>query len=419
MATRTIANGGGNWNTAGTWVEGAVPTSADAVVATATSGNLTVDITNAICLTFIMTGYVGTLTISGSNKLTVNSTITFVAGMSVTGDGNLTIGNTTATLTSGGLTIPFYVTFAGGTKALEDNWTINNSAIATASTTLTSNTLYISGGLTVNTGCSFGNSSNTIVMNGTGTIVTINTGSINSVIVFNTAGTITIGALLRIAQGITYTAGTIDASTNSSQLVLLQYQATINTNGITWYDVDWGDSSSRTLPLGSALTCSNELSLRCTTASDRILTFSGAYNITCGTLSLEGGITVKIPAGRTITAQNSIIAISDQSYGTISLLSVTPSSAINLVYSGTAENMNIAGCIFTDVDASGSSVPIFNWCGGALTRTTNIYNIDASDFPAVADVKDTVVYAGGAYEGTYAGTYAGGGSISDVFGMVG
>lgn len=41
MATRTIANAGGTWSVAGTWVEGVVPTAADDVVATATSGNLT------------------------------------------------------------------------------------------------------------------------------------------------------------------------------------------------------------------------------------------------------------------------------------------------------------------------------------------------------------------------------------------
>lgn len=32
MATRTVSNSGGNWNATGTWVEGAIPTSADDVV---------------------------------------------------------------------------------------------------------------------------------------------------------------------------------------------------------------------------------------------------------------------------------------------------------------------------------------------------------------------------------------------------
>lgn len=61
MATRTIANGGGNWNLIGTWVEGAVPTSADDVIATATSGNLTINAASS-CRSIDLTSYIGTLT---------------------------------------------------------------------------------------------------------------------------------------------------------------------------------------------------------------------------------------------------------------------------------------------------------------------------------------------------------------------
>ena len=42
MATRTISNSGGNYNSTSTWVEGIIPTAADDVVATGTSGNLSV-----------------------------------------------------------------------------------------------------------------------------------------------------------------------------------------------------------------------------------------------------------------------------------------------------------------------------------------------------------------------------------------
>ncbi len=61
MATKTIANAGGNWNTNGTWVEGTKPTASDDVVATATSGNLTIDAAS-VCRSIDLTGYVGTLT---------------------------------------------------------------------------------------------------------------------------------------------------------------------------------------------------------------------------------------------------------------------------------------------------------------------------------------------------------------------
>jgi hypothetical protein len=61
MATRTIANGGGNWNATGTWVEAAVPTASDDVVATATSGQLTINAA-AACRSIDLTNYVNTVT---------------------------------------------------------------------------------------------------------------------------------------------------------------------------------------------------------------------------------------------------------------------------------------------------------------------------------------------------------------------
>ncbi|HBI33907.1 MAG TPA: hypothetical protein DEA43_03620 [Candidatus Moranbacteria bacterium] len=60
-ATRTISDAGGNWDATTSWVEGAVPTSADDVVATATSGNLTINVAGAV-RSIDLTTYTGTLT---------------------------------------------------------------------------------------------------------------------------------------------------------------------------------------------------------------------------------------------------------------------------------------------------------------------------------------------------------------------
>lgn len=76
MATRTIANGGGNWNATGTWVEGAIPTAADDVVATGTSGNVTIPAsTTGLCRSANFTNYVGTLTFAATtSQLTIGTT---------------------------------------------------------------------------------------------------------------------------------------------------------------------------------------------------------------------------------------------------------------------------------------------------------------------------------------------------------
>ncbi len=95
MATRTIANGGGNWNTVGTWVEGAVPTSADDVVATSTSGNLTIDGASA-CRSINLTNY-------GTHTLTHNVNSTLSIGDGTAGPGNVALYfPSTITYTKGG-----------------------------------------------------------------------------------------------------------------------------------------------------------------------------------------------------------------------------------------------------------------------------------------------------------------------------
>lgn len=91
MATRTIANGGGNWSATTTWVEGAVPTASDDVVATGTSGNLTINAT-AACRSIDLTNYTGTVTHSTAVTLTIGTStanpsgvaLKFVAGMTYT-----------------------------------------------------------------------------------------------------------------------------------------------------------------------------------------------------------------------------------------------------------------------------------------------------------------------------------------------
>jgi len=430
MATRTIANGGGNWNSTGTWVEGFVPTSADAVVATATSGNLTVDITNAACSTFIMTNYVGLLTIDGSNKLTVTTTVTLVAGMTLSGNGTLKMQDT-ATITSGGLTIPFNLAFDGGTWTLADNWTTTGSVTCSNGTnTLNGNTLTIGGGLDVGSSTTTRIAGTTaIVMNGTGTIRTytlpsfslIPTSYINNNITINTAGTITFGTVVAFNRAssrvFTYTAGTLDFTTNSSTFFF--YTATVHSTlpnmSYNHLAILVGGSVNVTLTANLSVT-KLYLSYLSSTVSGT-MTMVGNYDISCVDLYVNMCTIVALVSGYNLNISNSWQQIHYSSailFGT-SIKSKTSSSTVYVNYSGTLANLKLANAIFTDVDASGSAVPILNWFGGILTRTTNIYNVDNSHLPVVSDVKSGVDYVNGALTGTYAG----GGSSNDVFGIIG
>lgn len=70
MPTRTIAATGGPWGTNTTWVELAVPTAADDVVANAASGALTINVA-AACRSIDLSAYTSTLTHNTSITLTV------------------------------------------------------------------------------------------------------------------------------------------------------------------------------------------------------------------------------------------------------------------------------------------------------------------------------------------------------------
>lgn len=125
MATRTIANGGGNWSTAATWVEGAVPSVSDALSARTTSGNLVVDALTCICASMVIPQYVNNIKLASPNKLTVAGSITLAGSMSGTG-GEFIWGNSTTTgaISCDRYAFPGKFTFAGtGNKTLNTNLT--------------------------------------------------------------------------------------------------------------------------------------------------------------------------------------------------------------------------------------------------------------------------------------------------------
>lgn len=226
MAIRTISDAGGNFNATGTWVEGVVPVAGDDVVATATSGNLTVNVASGGVglLSFIMTNYTGILTMD--NTLTISGTMTLVSGMGTIAGTSAIICNTTATLTSGGKVIP-QLSLAGSsqTYTLADNFQVGDFININSITlvTLNGNTLSVSGNVIVSR-----------LLTGTTNLV-YNTSTTQSIDVqsscslptqtFNAVGTITIVAYGLSGGILTYTAGVVDWANST---LTISASATLN-----------------------------------------------------------------------------------------------------------------------------------------------------------------------------------------------
>ena len=244
-ATRTISNAGGNWDSTGTWAEGVVPTSADDVVATGTSGNVTINVA-ASARSVDLTGYVGTLTHNSGITLSIgdatagagNVALKFVAGMTYT------LGSVTTSAISFISTSATQQTITTGGKTL-GNWTINgagssyllsdsNTVGSTSTVTLTAGTLNTNGE-TVSWGTLSSSNSNTrtltlgasvVTINGTGTAWDITTttgltfGANTSEVIFNNNSS--------IAHGSSYTLGFNKITVNSGYTLTMATGFSIN-----------------------------------------------------------------------------------------------------------------------------------------------------------------------------------------------
>lgn len=164
--TISISNAGGASNTGAAWTGGVAPTSADDVTATGTSGNLNIPASTTLaCRSFVMTGYVGTLTFSATTSVlsvgdASGGTVTFVAtmGLTLTGIGTINFvatGAVTRVLTTAGLTMPNLnvnagttctIQFADAVAATGATITLTQGKLDTNSKTVTSSTAVTAAG---------------------------------------------------------------------------------------------------------------------------------------------------------------------------------------------------------------------------------------------------------------------------------
>jgi hypothetical protein len=284
MALRTVSNTGGNWDAPTTWVGGVVPIAGDTVDFTATSGNLTVNVSTASLAGINFTNYVGTITFN--NNINVNTSVNLgTGGYTQAGASGLTI-NATTTITTNGVTWSRILTISSGTLTLADNLSVNGTLTFTGgSMTINGNNINIGGNLAINVATSAIVSGNTnFIINGTGNQSWThgNTNQLRNNLTINKAsGTLTLDTINYYNTGIlTYipSGGTVDTTGNTLNIAA---STTLNTNGITWNTIT--TSGTITLTLSSNLN-TTDLSLIGSTLSftlgGNLLSISNTLTIT-------------------------------------------------------------------------------------------------------------------------------------------
>ena len=390
MATRTISNAGGNYNATGTWVEGVVPTSADDVVATATSGQLTINVGSA-ARSFDFTNYANTLTMNNTWTVSGVALQTFVSAMTIAGTFGILLTGAGASITSNGKTIPNLT--LNGNKTLNDTLNVVNFT-STSSGNFTGNAINCSGNYTTGINPIGG----TTIMNltGTGTVSFGNytgSGGLN----INTSGALTgntIGIGLGANTTLNYSAGTL----SQMRIKFVSGPITLNGNGVEFesFDFDGSATVQGTINLSSQFKVKyfngmvGTTTFNPATHNQIIIAGAGALNVT-QSMNLNSMI---INSAGTIQYKPYSIAFQTGVTHTINILNIngfqgiTPNTTLSGTYArlrsssvGNRANINlinptqsiIANTDVTDINFTGPAV--YTLCsGGTISNSLNVTN---------------------------------------------
>lgn len=300
MATRTIANGGGNYSSTATWVEGAVPTASDDVVATSSSGQLTVDVTS-LCRSVDLTGYTNTVTFTAQLNLGTttpgpsNVALKLSSGMSTAGSSVISFVSTSSTqqtITCAGQTIACNVTFngTGSSYQFADSFAINAARTLTHTKgALDSNSQPISVGIWSS---SNGNTrsltlgTSTVTLTGTSAVTIWNLGTATGMTLSAASSTISIAAAssstrLFAGGGLTYGTLSYTVAGSTGQLTM--------SDGNTFGTFSFSDTSNaRTLKFTSSTT-TTVTNWNVNGTSGKLMTISASTSGTAATLSCASG----------------------------------------------------------------------------------------------------------------------------------
>lgn len=378
MATRTISDAGGNWNAVGAWVEGATPVAGDDVVATATSGQLTIN-TTAACATVNFTGYTNTLTLSAAVTWTVTGNITLAAGMTITGTGVTLSLTGTHTLTANGKTWTAKLTYGSGisTVTLADDWTIGGLVSLSQTSTTNGSNLNCAGGLSTGSGVTLSGST-VIKLTGTGTWTPATAVMALSLTIDAGAGTITTsGASLTYKTGtLRYVSGTMAGTWGTTLVMTVNGDTSLDLATIPTPLFTMGVNATSTITLLSALAVTT-FNMPGTVN----VTFVGAFDVTFGTIQTTGAFgatrTLSLVAGQNYRITTSFGPVTNPTTSSrFAIVSGTPGTKAKLTLQPGA-TQDLAFVNFTDIDAS-LGQPIFSY-KGAVTTSFNVYNT----FPVV------------------------------------
>ena len=342
MAIITISNTGGNWNTAAAWVGGVIPTVADDVIATATSGPLSVTATGAVAKSVNFTNYINTFSLT-NGTISIAGNLTLSAGMTITGTVASLLFTANATWTSNGKTWTggYQVNTTTLTITLADPAIIGGAVIHTGVGgvhTINGSTLRFNGNVTASSGRVFAGT--TVYRFTTATTQAI-TGTFQSDIVIIATGTVTLTSIIfspATNKTITYTSGIIPPGTGALALAPTgALIVTLNTSGMSWNTIS--NTGNNSIVLLSALNVTGTATL------NNSPTLVGAFPLNAFNLIIGS-------SGGVLTLNNDINVT-----GTLSSGAAT-GTTINGAY-----NINASGSVTVGTNWSGTAVLLYTGTG--------------------------------------------------------
>ena len=219
-----------NWSLSdGGPADGAVPTASDDAIFTLNSGNVSVAATNKVCAKLITNGYTGTINIS--TVLTTAGDVTLYSATTINGTGTLSFSGTIIATRNGATINVSNTRIISGTITLADTWNVVNFVFQGNGAKLNSNTLNISGNLSLIQNAGIGTTN--IVINGTGNQTWSGYFSLrNNLTINKSSGNFIVSSNVWFQHAtLTHLSGTV-VTTSSS--ILSQATTSWNCSGITW-----------------------------------------------------------------------------------------------------------------------------------------------------------------------------------------